>query len=799
VLLPQSDIAVPGGGFFSHTRYYCNQTSPYAGPNGYNWWVGQMPYAIASGSSVAIAFDPNNPYWFDQSGSDYVPRYGVVGTTLVEDTGAHTLTFTRTVNGQLEITVFNDFTTSPTPGSFLSQTDAAGITSTATVTAFGTIQQLTRTFPNGSSTATEILIYLYNASGSATGLLESVMLVRDPGTGVYDIVNQVTYDYYGSSDANGSVNDLKSATQQIPDGSGGWLNVAVDYYRYWLGTESTGIAHGLKMHFGPEACRLMFNAGIDLATASDSTVLPYADHYFEYDPTSGPTYGTVTKEIAAVCPTCPGGGTTADLFSYTRNPSSPTPGYNVWAMKTVQTLPDSSQIIVYTNYAGLPMLSVTVDPTATNKWITFYLYNSDGQLIWTAQPSAVTGYDDSYDDLLHYDTGTSLYEYLNNSTGLIFTTDYYASTDIGTGAVQDYVQNQNVRQGQSGSDIRLRSFTYTQNIDDDGNAVYPVATDVSYPNAADATVTITTSYAYSFNTGTNVMASKTTTLPVISTGQNGSGSADTTTETYDTNGNLTQFEDERGTINTYAYAAGLFGAVSQQALDTAGVNLETDFTYDNQGRLLTTTGTAHTIVLSGTATSVQAVTWMVYNQSVQPTSGNWGPDSTWTGQGYLNVSTSDFTLVDPVSITNLDKDGRSTDQITSVRSSGSGALSPTDTFDQTDWQSWSSTQYDNQHRTISRRAYMATPTSSLGIVDTNYAEIDYGYDALERLNRVDTQVGTIVRTVWITPQWVASVWLGTDDTGATDGDPTGGGAAGNNMVLVTQNQWDGGSDDALHL
>ena len=110
-----------------------------------------------------------------------------------------------------------------------------------------------------------------------------------------------------------------------------------------------------------------------------------------------------------------------------------------------------------------------------------------------AQPSAVNGYDDSYDDLLNYDTGTSLYAYLNNTTGLILVTNYYTTT--GSGAVLDYVQNENVRQGQSGSDILLRSFTYTSNIDSDGNAVYPKATIVEYPDDTDPTITITTSFA----------------------------------------------------------------------------------------------------------------------------------------------------------------------------------------------------------------------------------------------------------------------------------------------------------------
>src|ERR1700678_829742 len=117
VLLAQADLAVPQGRFFSHVRYYCNQASgPYNGPNGFNWWVGSLPYVVTSGGSAAIVFDPNNPYWFDQSGSDYVPQYGVVGVVLVEDVMAQTLTFTQTVNGHMGITVFNYLTVWPNRG-----------------------------------------------------------------------------------------------------------------------------------------------------------------------------------------------------------------------------------------------------------------------------------------------------------------------------------------------------------------------------------------------------------------------------------------------------------------------------------------------------------------------------------------------------------------------------------------------------------------------------------------------------------------------------------------------------------
>jgi hypothetical protein len=599
-----------------------------------------------------------------------------------------------------------------------------------------------------------------------------------------------------ASDPHGSVNDLRTSTRQLPNGTGGWNTVAVDYYRHWLGTETTGILHGIKLHFGPESYRTMFNLGINLSTAADSTIQQYADHYFEYDPTSA----SVTKEIAAVCPSCPGGGTTSDLFSYaTHTPA--TPGdFNAWVMRTEQTLPNSSKIIVYSNFAGMPMLKVNVDPSGSNQWITAYIYNSDGLLIWTCQPSAVNGYNDSYDDLLHYNTGASLYTYLNNTTGLINVTNYYTST--GSGAVLDYVQNLKVRQGQSGSDILVRSFTYTSNVDGDGNAIYPVATDVSYPDATDPTITITTSYAYTYTGTTNQIATRTITPPVVGSTQNGSGTAYTIVESYDAYGNLTQSAQQRdGSVviyNKYVYAAGMLGLVTEQTLNyqsgvtAPGVNVVSDFTYDNLGRLTQSLGPAHDVAISGTPTNVRRATYMVYVQSVLPGSGTWVPDQTWAGNGYLNTSTSAYGLVNPVSITNSDKDGRTLDQITSKRTTGSGALSPSDTFLQTDWQSWSNLQYNYQHQLTGQSVYHLIPSSGSGTVGTNFGQTSYGYDALERRNLVVAPGGTITRTVWTTPQWVASVWIGTNDTGATDSNPAGSGGS-NNMVIVTANQYDGGS------
>ena len=62
--------------------------------------------------------------------------------------------------------------------------------------------------------------------------------------------------------------------------------------------------------------------------------------------------------------------------------------YNSWAVK-----------INYSNFAGEQMLKVFVDTTTGQQWDTFYQYDNQGRVLLTANPSAVTDYNDSYADL----------------------------------------------------------------------------------------------------------------------------------------------------------------------------------------------------------------------------------------------------------------------------------------------------------------------------------------------------------------------------------------------------------------
>jgi RHS repeat-associated protein len=122
-----------------------------------------------------------------------------------------------------------------------------------------------------------------------------------------------------------------------------------------------------------------------------------------------------------------------------------------------------------------------------------------------------------------------------------------------------------------------------------------------------------------------------------------------------------------------------------------------------------------------------------------------------------------------------------------------GPLVAGDAFPKENCISWDCSLWDDRDRLLCKRSYFAIPESGDGVRGINFVETTYDYDAGFRPKRVVAANGTITRTVYDTRRRVSEVWLGTDDTGATDTDPSGGGAAGNNMKKTVMYEYDGGS------
>lgn len=765
-----------------------------------NW-----PYFAAStlpGSSITLYGNLYNLRYFQYNASSgtYSPGFGDL-STLVHLSATNQLQLTEPDG---TVILFHDLNHASRPGGFVSMTSPGGTTLSVTQESGDKIVELQRSVTIGSDTATESFLYSYISTGELADHIESCTVrKRSSATDPWENISRVVYSYYGSSDSFGSLADLRTATRQTWSNSA-WIDTATDYYRYYKAASGKGNAHDLKYVLGSEAFERLSDAVADPFTASDAQVSLYADFYYEYDSSDRVTL----ERIYA--------GSKTVTYAYERNPryvaiggsssSSPTTtDYNTWVFKTVETQPDS-QRVTFANFAGQTMLSVLRDSaSSTNQWCTYFRYDSSGRQIWKAQPSAVTGYDEQYDDLLNYTLASGKYEYLRDNDGLIQVTEYYtsaqSSSSSGSSVAPDgYVKSEQIMKGQLGTPITLRSWEYASHTDG-GSTVYPVSAETSYPDESDPSEKIVTSYEYTFHGGTTQIAQQTTILPVISTSQNGSGTANSRKEYFDTLGYRTWSMDERGFITRYVYND-KNGALVQRIddVDTSivsgaptgwttpsggGLNLVTDYESDDKGRIIQELGPAHVVDLNGVATTIRRATWTVYddaNHIVRTASGY----ATGSGPSYT------FTLINPVQIRQSDKSGKILAEIAATRASTSGKLLPTDTFPQSSYVRWTTYKYTECCLLASQRVYRLIPGSGEGSPGTNYDETVYGYDVNKRRNRVVTPGGTITFTVFDSRSLPEQVYIGTNDTGASSSDPTGGGTPGNNMAPVTENQYDDG-------
>jgi RHS repeat-associated protein len=214
-----------------------------------------------------------------------------------------------------------------------------------------------------------------------------------------------------------------------------------------------------------------------------------------------------------------------------------------------------------------------------------------------------------------------------------------------------------------------------------------------------------------------------------------------------------------------------------------GLHLITDYESDDLGRITEVLGPKHDIDISGTSTEVRRADWYVYKDDDQ---------QRLHGRGYQKVSNSSDTLINPVSITQLDKSGRVTEEIKATRASTSGALTASDSFAQSTYVRWRTTIYLDSGQLDKHRVYHNIPSSGSGSSGTNYDQTDYGYDDMKRLIRTKKPGGTITRHVRNIRGWVEEIWVGTDDTGATNSNPAGSGS--NNMKQTVGYEYDGNSD-----
>jgi len=271
---------------------------------------------------------------------------------------------------------------------------------------------------------------------------------------------ELYFEYPGDAEFNaafsvlGGVTIAKAPTVTTPlldagapavekDPSGNVLDES--YCRYYTSGSGSTPPGLMKYAFGGDAFdRLVAALGSGVDALSDAAVAPYAGKYLAYD-SSGRV--TAAVDAAAGCSACSGGLGTFS-YAYTSNSGFDGTGDpNQWATKTVETLPDGNENVIYTNALGQTVLSVYEDTTTSQQWATYTRYNAAGQVVLVAQPSAVTGFGESYRDLVNYGRMTS---YLSASAGLITTSTYATATTATTGSPGDvagYLKETAIRHG----------------------------------------------------------------------------------------------------------------------------------------------------------------------------------------------------------------------------------------------------------------------------------------------------------------------------------------------------------------
>lgn len=736
------------------------------GSNGVGWNVTQLPFLLQGSDprTLVLVTSGTDDRYFDLAGPTYNPRFFYQEQLRQDPQHPGQLTLSDSTGNRFS---FADFVNNPPllRGKLVGVQDPFGNpTALQWNPGNGQLMVVQRTDPSTGAIESYGYSYIQDPRDDNVGLLQNVRLFHQDNGQPVQLVRQVEYVYYHLGEPNGNQHDLKTAT--VKDGAGNVLDTS--YYRYWpRRLNGDGLPFdGLKYVVKPQSyARLMAAVGNPF-NAPDQQVALFADDSYVYD-----ALGRVAQVTAQAQGT----------FTYTYTPSPNPDGPNSWAVRTTETLPDHNQILVFANDAGEVMLHVFHDSGSNRDWDTFYHYDNQGRLILVAGPSAVTGYDPRYPDLLNRNPQTGLYQYLRPDAGLIQDTDYYPpNAPVAPG----YYQDTKIQDGQQGSAIFRRGVTYTAHTASAGNGggtIYPMASATVYRNS-DGSGGEMTSYRYdawfSNQFGmTNGVVSKAVTRPLISAAQNGPGTADVTASQFDSYGRMIRQIDPDGFVTNYQYDV-LTGAETSMVQDAGGtghLNLTTTMVVDGLGR--------PTLVRDPNGN----LTYTVYNDlnhEVRTYAGwNLGTHAT-TGptqvvredRAHSPSYTETLTMAAPIGPGDVNGDGspKGTEPISNLQTLSRTFTSPGGPVIEDD------AYFDLSNRPYTTMPYLGTAgqVQPDGTVTGNYWPTFYGYDVRGRQNQVVSPTGTLTQTDYDGLGRVINTHVGTSP---------------GNLLTVSQNVYDNGA------
>ncbi len=788
-LFSSTDLVATGLGGSSHIRHFATDASYVEGAMGPGW-NDQMPRIIDKGSNrYALVDRSRHSRSFTKSGTTFTPDFLYKETLLQSPDGTGLDLLDEDGNPSIFYNTNYSNGNNPTGlgGRLYAGYDSFvvdGATNyTYTYTSY--MPEIPPQYRSQLQTRSQYEViggvfdtsnythwtYTHPFAGTFGDRLQTVTLTRIVA-GVWNTVRTTDYVYYQTSTGNGPAGTLQRATVKDAAGS----TIETKYYRYDA-LDGNGRCPLRIVLEGRSYERAKAGLGSDalIDSATDLQLEPYIDYKFTYDANV-----SVTSEIVQ------GVGT----ISFVQTQSGFADAAANWKMKSVETLPDGNQNIVYTNYLAQDLLSIRKQ--GTNEWKTYKQYDAAGRLTEESTPTAVISYND---------TIANLSVVRQASSGLISLTNYASTTTATTGTAGDvagYVSSRQVKKGTSGTADTTEAYTYIRHdatVFAGPRSIFPLAARTVYEGVAGATPR-TTTYTYTWQTPTggaaasNRIASKTTAYPIVSTAKNGLGGSTATSDVqvYDKWGRPTWFKDADGFIHVTRYDRGT-AAVTQRIVDVntttttdepagwvtpagGGLHLTTNYEFD----LLARTKRVQDPLLNLTHTVYKDANW---ETRVYPG---------WTGTATTG----------PTKVSRRDKAGNYSEGFTMTAAPAYDAFNkPTGAEAVSGVVNISRDFYDDKQRLDHRDSYFNlsgltyTTSTSYGTLATHFFRETCGYDSKGRKDRHVDPTGTISRTVFDARDRVSSTWIGTDDT-PTSGAWSPSNLVGTNTFKMTEYIYDAG-------
>ncbi|MEZ6032023.1 MAG: RHS repeat-associated core domain-containing protein [Planctomycetaceae bacterium] len=792
-----TDLSLPGPAFgWSMERTY-NSGGTGVSSLGNLWLSGDADqYLVQSGANIAMIVSANSQRLFTGSGTP--PTYTAPADSnlkLTHDSGNDEYILTDAIDN-IRYT-FHDFTVTTVVErgklkgrSSLQWNSQGNFGLEYYYNSTGKISQITTSDGQDYTIA-------FTYSGSAITKVE----IKDGTT----VLERVEYTYYQNvttpSTDIGTTGDLvqvKVSRDATNDTPGTLSIVRYTQYRYSAGSK-------LKTIFDHDAIQRVIDSdsGIstpaDVLTKSDTygtpDIVTFASRSFTYYSANTATtsvatpfnglgenlntlYGGAevaelgfakTEAIGAGCSSC--GGSTAGLtktYFYLTIDQGATILSNEVTQLVIEDTQDSAGTAVYRTIWGLnkdgrQLRKVFIDdPTGTPRyWCeswTLATSGKEGRVAEYRMPSAhnvttasaLRNFLDPYDSegaSWSNDTNT-----LHSSDGLLNVYTYNSG-----GSQTDH----KVKKGRTGTEYYVGAWDFG---DGDGDSTGSDHTDGTLLVAEYAYPTQTTTradgkktqYSYTFwDSSDREIKTRTTTLPVIPTTQNGSGVATTSAEYYDNLGRLRWTQDGEGYINYYSYNP-VTGGEAYAAIDVNPASPGSDITSGSSGNwdaVSVGSASSNQPTRSSSLPTPLALATKVYFDDQGWQSKTVEPGGAEHYTIYSNTQTIHFPYWNsgtgqcllPIQLTQLNSGGQVTDEIavrasySAISTSGGTPTGFSTAPSQSDYVRGTHTTYDSVGRLSFIDRYATIPSSGSGTLGSDFYRSVTQYD-LQGREQYDIQV-----------------------------------------------------------